>query len=82
MAALSELSSLYYKTGNPHAGGTYRKAAAAVRNLDFPVKSGVALSKGKTKVEGIGAKCGELIDEFLKTGTISKIQEKLSETRT
>ena len=30
-------------------------------------------------MDGIGAKCGELIDEFLETGEIAKIKEKLAE---
>ena len=38
-----------------------------------------AISKGKGKLEGIGAKTGELIDEYLETGGIRKIQEKLAE---
>merc|ERR1711871_1609480 len=74
VTALSELSSAYYKTGNSNAGGTYRKAASAIRSLKFAVTSGKAISKGKDKVDGIGAKCGELIDEFLETGEIAKIK--------
>lgn len=77
--ALSELSSIYQKTGNSNAGNTYRKAASAIRNLDFPVTSGKAISKGKEKVDGIGAKCGELIDELLTTGEIQKLIEKRAE---
>ncbi len=91
---MSELSDIYFKTGNSQAGNTYRKvikaillssdsfvicilqAAAAVRSHNLPISSGAAVSKGKNKIDGIGAKCGELIDEFLSTGTISKIAEK------
>ena len=98
VAALSELSALYVKAGNPQAGNTYRKvnralphvyitiahfvtlqAAAVVRQYPAVVTSGRALSKGKTKVDGIGAKCGEIIDEFLATGEVSKIAEKRAE---
>lgn len=79
VAAISQLSSAYLKTGNMNAGNTYKKAAAAVRNCTFPITSGKAISKGKGKIDGIGAKTGEYIDEFLETGKISKIQEKLSE---
>jgi DNA polymerase/3'-5' exonuclease PolX len=49
---------------------------AAIRKYPQPISSGAAISKGKGKVEGIGAKCGEMIDEFLKTGAISKVAEK------
>jgi DNA polymerase/3'-5' exonuclease PolX len=34
------------------------------------------ISKGKNKLDGVGEKCGELIDEYLETGTIAKIAEK------
>lgn len=34
------------------------------------------MSKGKGKLDGIGAKTGELIDEYLETGKIAKIAEK------
>ena len=79
VAALSQLSSAYIKTGNLNAGNTYRKAAAAVRQCTFPITSGTAISKGKGKLDGVGAKTGELIDEYLETGEISKIKEKLAE---
>lgn len=52
------------------------QAVAAIRNYPRPISSGASISKGKNKVDGIGAKCGELIDEFLSTGSISKIAEK------
>jgi DNA polymerase/3'-5' exonuclease PolX len=55
------------------------QAASAIRSLEFPVTSGKAISKGKGKVEGVGDKCGLLIDEFLETGTMSKLEEKRAE---
>jgi len=58
---------------------TIHQAAAAIRALDYPVTSGKAISKGKSKVEGVGDKCGILIDEFLQTGTMSKLEEKKAE---
>lgn len=79
VAALSELSAVYFKTGNAQAGNTYRKAASAVRQYPQKITSGKALSTGKNKVDGIGAKCGELIDEYLTTGTLSKLAEKKAE---
>ena len=39
--------------------------------------SGKRVSKGKDKLDGVGAKCGEYIDEFLATGAISKLTEKM-----
>lgn len=52
------------------------QAAAAVRNHAVLITSGAAVSKGKAKIDGIGAKCGEIIDEYLATGAIAKIAEK------
>ncbi len=52
------------------------QAAAAVREYPNKITSGKAICKGKGKIDGVGEKCGELIDEFLTTGTISKIAEK------
>lgn len=75
---LTELSQAYFKTGNANAGNTYRKAAAAVRSCPDLIVCGKRISKGKDKLDGVGAKCGEYIDEYLKTGTISKIAEKLA----
>lgn len=43
------------------------------------VTSGRAISRGKGKVDGIGEKCGEIIDEFLETGDIAKAAEKRAE---
>ena len=55
------------------------QAAAAIRSLNFVVSSGKSISKGKGKVDGVGDKCGELIDEFLSTGNIAKIAQKMAE---
>ena len=53
------------------------QAAAAVRSCQELIVSGKRISKGKEKLDGIGAKCGEYIDEFLDTGAIAKIAEKM-----
>ncbi len=52
------------------------KAAAAIRACPELILSGKRVSKGKNKLDGIGVKCGEYIDEFLATGAIAKIDEK------
>mmetsp|Transcript_15082 Transcript_15082/g.24994 ORF Transcript_15082/g.24994 Transcript_15082/m.24994 type:complete len:411 (+) Transcript_15082:65-1297(+) len=75
--ALTKLSQAYFKSGNANAGNTYRKASSAVRSCPELILSGKRVSKGKDKLDGIGAKCGEYIDEFLATGTIAKIAEKM-----
>ena len=50
-----------------------------IREYPLAITSGRSISRGKDKLEGIGAKCAEVIDEFLEHGTISKIQEKKAE---
>ncbi|CAB9527172.1 poly ADP-ribose polymerase [Seminavis robusta] len=78
LMAIKELSSLYFKEGNSNAGGTYNKVVGVLKDLDFEVtvKNAKGLGKGKTKVAGIGKKSAELFEEFLKTGTMEKLEEK------
>jgi DNA polymerase/3'-5' exonuclease PolX len=57
----------------------YVQAAAAIRQYPHVVSSGRAISRGKGKVDGIGEKCGEIIDEFLETGDIARAAEKRAE---
>jgi poly [ADP-ribose] polymerase len=79
VSIFTELSDLYYKEGNSNAGNTYRKAAAAIRDYSKLVTSGMAQlggRKGSDKLDGVGKKACELIDEFLTTGSVAKIAEK------
>jgi hypothetical protein len=79
--AFHELSQLYYKEGNRNAGLTYSKVGNAIRDLDVEVteKNAMSLGKGsKTKVSGIGPSSAEKILEFVKTGTMEKLEEKRS----
>lgn len=77
--AFHELSQLYYKEGNRNAGLTYSKVANAIREMDKEVTEANAMSLGKgakTKVAGIGPSSAEKILEFVKTGTMEKLEEK------
>lgn len=76
--ALSELADLYFKEGNNQAGGTYKKVVKILSELPFEVtaSNAMGLSKGKTKVPGIGKSSAEKIHEFITTGTIEKLEEK------
>ena len=78
VAALQELGELYFKEGNRNAGGTYKKAVGAIRDLTFEITESNAkgLGKGKTKVANIGKGTAEKIHEFVTTGTIAKLEEK------
>lgn len=51
-----------------HKKAAYKKAAQAIKNLDFEVTSGEELAKGPTKVAGIGKSIGRKIDNFLQFG--------------
>jgi DNA polymerase/3'-5' exonuclease PolX len=57
-----------FTVGNNNGALVYRKAAAAIRDLDYQVTDGKALTRPKTKVAGIGKKIGDLITAFLQTG--------------
>ena len=79
LEAIDELSSLYFKEGNSNAGGSYKKAAAAIRALDFEITEGNAKSlgkAGKNKVNGVGKGTADKMHEFLTTGKIEKLEEK------
>ena len=53
----------------------YKNAAQIVRSFSVPITSGKKLSEGPHKVNGIVKSIGRMIDEFLTTGQIRKIQE-------
>jgi len=78
LEAIMELSSLYFKEGNANAGGSYKKVANAIKDLDYEITADNAkgLGKGKTKVGGIGKGSSEKIHEFLETGKMAKLEEK------
>ena len=59
----------------------YKSAAMEIRALDYAITSGkLAAKAGKTKVKGVGKGLGEKIDEFLETGTMSRIAELEGQT--
>lgn len=57
---------------------TYFKLVEAIQELDYEVTAdnAIAMSKGKTKVHGVGKSSAEKIKEFCETGTIQKLEEK------
>ena len=73
-----EFKSLYQKEDNRNAALSYSKVAEAIQNLNFEVtaENAMSLSKGKTKVGGIGKSSAEKMFEFLSTGKIEKLEEK------
>ena len=63
--ALEEVAT---RESDVHKKAAYKKAAQAIKNLDFEVTSGEELAKGPTKVAGIGKSIGRKIDNFLQFG--------------
>ena len=63
--ALGEVSA---RETDVHKKAAYKKAAQAIKNLDFDVTSGEELVKGPNKVAGIGKSIGRKIDNFLQFG--------------
>lgn len=78
VGAFAELSALYFKEGNRNAGATYSKVAKALSTVSFEIdaKNAPGLSKGKTKIPGIGKSSGDKIVEFITTGKMDKLEEK------
>ena len=75
---ITELGNFYEKEGNRNATNSYRKVANAIKNLDYEITAdnAMGLSKGRTKVAGIGKGSAEKMKEFLLTGKIEKLEEK------
>ena len=72
--AFYEMSKGLMKT-NRFKGIARKKAADAIVELDFEVTDGIPLSKGKTKVAGIGKGTAKDINEILETGTCGTLED-------
>uniref|UniRef100_A0A8C3FBM5 DNA polymerase beta n=1 Tax=Chrysemys picta bellii TaxID=8478 RepID=A0A8C3FBM5_CHRPI len=72
---LSELAN-YEKNVNRaiHKYNAYRKAASVISKYPSKIKSGAEAKK----LEGVGAKIAEKIDEFLSTGKLRKLEKILT----
>jgi len=60
---------------NRFKGSARIKAAKAIAELDFEVFDGIPLSKGKTKVPGIGKASAADINTILETGTCDSLED-------
>ena len=86
----SDSGSTYYMAYNPHLTDVfdklasyetdshkrdaYRTAADAINTLPFEITSGKELAKGPKKVQGIGKSIAGMIDEFIKTGKVQRLE--------
>jgi DNA polymerase/3'-5' exonuclease PolX len=57
-----------------HKSKAYDNAAQIIDRLPFKVTSGKELAKGPKKVAGIGKSIADVIDEFLSTGKVQKLE--------
>lgn len=73
-----QLREAYFKAGNSHGGISALKVAKAMKAVDYPITSGKAVSSGKGKLDGVGKSSGKKIDEFLETGTCTKLEELMA----
>ena len=69
------LGALSYHEKDVHKSNAYAKAADAIYELKFKVDDGHELAIGDKKVPGIGKSIAKLIDEFLETGKIKKLEQ-------
>lgn len=69
------LGALSYHEKDMHKSNAYAKAADAIYELKFKVDDGHELAIGDKKVPGIGKSIAKLIDEFLETGKIKKLEQ-------
>jgi DNA polymerase/3'-5' exonuclease PolX len=67
------LDSLAYYEKDEHKSAAYDHAANIIDKLPFKVTSGKELAKGPKKVKGIGKSIANVIDEFLSTGKVQKL---------
>jgi len=58
-----------------HKKDAYRTAADSIHNLPFKVTCGIEISKGAKKVKGIGKSTAKIINEFLTTGKVEKLEK-------
>jgi DNA polymerase/3'-5' exonuclease PolX len=68
------LDSLAYYEKDEHKSAAYDHAAHVIDQLPFKVTSGKELAKGPKKVKGIGKSISNVIDEFLSTGKVQKLE--------
>src|SRR5210317_759302 len=67
------LDELAYHEEDEHKSAAYDHAAQIIDRLPFKVTSGKELAKGPKKVKGIGKSIANVIDEFLSTGKVQKL---------
>ena len=68
------LDELAYQEEDEYKSAAYDRAASIIDQLPFKVTSGKKLAKGPEKVKGIGKSISNVIDEFLSTGKVQKLE--------
>ena len=68
------LDDLSFYEKDEHKSAAYDRAAQLIDQLPFKVTSGKELAKGPKKMKGIGKSIANVIDEFLSTGKVQKLE--------
>ena len=58
-----------------HKSRVYDRAASAIDQLPYKVTSGEELANGPKKIPGIGNGIAKIIDEYIETGKVKKLEE-------
>ena len=58
----------------PMKAAAYVKACNSIRAIDFPVTSGIAISKGKLKVSNVGPSLGKQIEFWIQNGYFERME--------
>ncbi|OUS44337.1 hypothetical protein BE221DRAFT_78223 [Ostreococcus tauri] len=59
---------------DPMKAASYRKAAMSIREIDFEVTNGIAISKGKLKVPNVGPSLGAQIQFWIENGRFERME--------
>jgi len=76
--ALGECAKYYFAESNTNAALSYKKATTTLTQLEEEVTedNAMSFSKGKSKLVGIGKATAQKMQEFCRTGTFAKLEEK------
>lgn len=78
VGAFQELVDLYSKEGDRRVASVFSRVLQALHDLDYPVteENALGLGRGRHKVPGIGTKSAQYIHEFVRTGSMAKLEAK------
>lgn len=69
------LDDLAHYEKDTHKSRVYDKAASIIDQLPYKVTNGEELANGSKKIPGIGKGIAKIIDEYIETGKVKKLEE-------